>query len=66
MLSVHVSTALHWRRRGMHIAMSSEVLQQLDLAQCTLRQDLLAEDIRDLLDRNTLVGLLVGCGTTHR
>jgi predicted metal-dependent TIM-barrel fold hydrolase len=52
----------------MYIAMSSEVLQQLDLAQRTLRQDLLAEDIRDLLDRNTLVGLLVGRGTlqAHR
>jgi len=49
----------------MYIAMPSEVLQQLDLAQRTLRQDLLAEDIRDLLDRNTLVGLLVGRGTTH-
>lgn len=39
--------------------MSPEVLQELDLAQSTLGQDLLAEDIGDLLDRDTLVCLVV-------
>jgi hypothetical protein len=36
-----------------------EVLQELDLAQGALGQDLLAEDIGDLLDGNTLVGLVI-------
>jgi len=39
---------------------SSEVLQQLDLSQRPLSQDLLAEDICDLLDSNTLACLVVG------
>jgi hypothetical protein len=33
------------------------MLQQLYLSQRTLGQDLLAEDIGDLLDRNPLLGL---------
>ena len=33
------------------------MLQQLYLSQCTLCQNLLAEDIGDLLDRNSLLGL---------
>lgn len=42
--------------------MSSEMLQQLDLPQGALGQDLLAEDIGDLLDRDTLSCLVVaGC-----
>lgn len=44
--------------------MPSEVLKQLDLSQRTLRQDLLAEDIRDLLDRNPLIRLLIRRSTT--
>jgi hypothetical protein len=36
-----------------------EVLEQLDLAQGALGQNLLAEDIGDLLDGDTLVGLVV-------
>lgn len=39
--------------------MPSEVLEQLNLSQCALRQDLFAENIRDLLDRNAFVRLLV-------
>ena len=35
-----------------YIAMSPEMLQQLNLTQRTLRKDLLAENIGDLLDRN--------------
>jgi hypothetical protein len=36
--------------------MSSEVLQQLYLPQRTLGQDLLAEHIGDLLNRNAFLG----------
>lgn len=43
--------------------MSTEVLQELYLAQGPLGQNLLAEDIGDLLDSNTLVGLVVRGGT---
>jgi hypothetical protein len=46
-----------------HVAMASEVLEQLDLAQGALGQDLLAEDIGDLLDGDTLVGLVIDSGT---
>jgi hypothetical protein len=46
--------------------MSSEVLQKLDLPQRALGQDLLAEDIGDLLDRNTFIGLSVCRGTEGR
>jgi hypothetical protein len=42
-----------------HVAMASEVLQQLDLAQRTLGKDLLAEDIGNFLDGDSLVGLVV-------
>jgi hypothetical protein len=37
--------------------MASEVLQKLDLSQRTLGQNLLAEDIGNLLDRNAFLGL---------
>jgi len=43
-----------------------EVLQQLYLAQRTLRQDLLAEDIGNLLDRNSFLCLGVGRSTVGR
>lgn len=43
--------------------MASEVLQQLDLAQGALGQNLLAEDIGDLFDGNTFIGLVVDGGT---
>jgi hypothetical protein len=42
---------------------AAEVLQELDLAECTLGQDLLAEDIGDLLDGDALVRLIVHGGT---
>lgn len=42
--------------------MSSEVLKELYLAQCSLSQDFLAEHIGDLLDSDTLVGLVVHGG----
>lgn len=43
--------------------MSSEVLEELYLAQCSLGQNLLAEHIGNLLDSDTLVGLVVHSGT---
>lgn len=43
-----------------YVAVSSEVLQQLDLAQGALGEDLFAEDIGDLLDGYALAGLVVG------
>ena len=43
-----------------HVAVPSEVLQQLDLAQSTLSKDLFAEDIGELLDGYALAGLVVG------
>ena len=46
--------------------MSSEVLQKLDLSQRTLGQNLLAEDIGDLLDRNAFTGLAIGRGTVEK
>jgi hypothetical protein len=45
--------------------LASEVLQQLDLAEGALSQDLLAEDVGDLLDGDTLARLVV-CGRTAR
>lgn len=42
--------------------MAAEVLQQLDLAQGALGENLLAEDIGDLFDGDTLVGLSVDRG----
>lgn len=43
--------------------MSSEVLEELDLAEGPLGQNLLAEDIGDFLYGNALAGLCVGSGT---
>jgi hypothetical protein len=48
-----------------YITVSSEVLQKLDLSQGTLGQNLLAEDIGDLLDRNALIGLAIGRSTVE-
>jgi hypothetical protein len=39
--------------------LTSEVLQELDLAQGALGQDLLAEDICDLLDSYSLARLVI-------
>jgi hypothetical protein len=50
--------------RSSHVAVAPEVLQELDLTQGALGQDLLAEDIGDLLDGNTLVGLVIHCRAT--
>nr|POE54347.1 hypothetical protein CFP56_41286 [Quercus suber] len=43
--------------------MATEMLQQLDLAQSALRQNLLAKNIGDLLDRDALSAVCVGRGT---
>ena len=43
--------------------MASEVLKQLDLSQSALGQNLLAEDVGDLLDGDTLAGLGILGGT---
>lgn len=47
-----------------NVPVPTEVPKQLDLAQSTLGQDLLAENIGDLLDSHTLVCLVVG-GRAH-
>jgi hypothetical protein len=44
---------------GAYVAMSSKVLEELDLAQGALRQNLLAKDIGDLFDGDSLVGLAI-------
>lgn len=41
------------------------MLQQLDFAQGALGQNLLAKDIGDFLDGNSLVGLVVDGSTVH-
>ena len=43
-----------------YISMPAEVLQKLDFSQGTLRQDLLAEDICNLLYGNPFLSLVVG------
>ncbi len=49
-----------------HVAVASEVLEELDLAQGALGQDLLAEDIGDLLDGDAFAGLVIHGGTGAR
>jgi hypothetical protein len=46
--------------------MPSEMLQKFDLSQRTLGQNLLAENIGDLLDRNSFIGLGIGRGTEEK
>jgi hypothetical protein len=41
--------------------MAPEVLQKLDLTEGALGQNLLAENICDLLDSHTLIGVVVYC-----
>ena len=52
-------------RHETHVAVPSEVLQKLDLAKGALREDLLAKNIGDLLDGDTLVALVVHGGTAR-
>lgn len=49
----------------MYVAVAPEVLQQLDLAQGTLGEDLLAEDVGDLFDGDALARLVVGRGADN-
>ena len=42
-----------------YVAMSSEMLKELDLAQSPLREDLLTEDIGDLLDGHSITSRIV-------
>lgn len=42
-----------------HVAVTSEVLEQLDLSQSALGEDLLAENVGDLLDGDTLTGVSI-------
>lgn len=51
---------------GTHIAVTPEVLQELDLAQRALGEDLLTEDIGDLLNGYALAGLVVRGGASSR
>ena len=53
------------RKTAAYIAMASEVLEELDLTQGALGQDLLAEDIGNLLDGNTLTGMIVRGGAVR-
>lgn len=46
-------------QRKTHVAVAAKVLQQLDLTQSTLGKNLLAKDIGDLLDGDTLIALVV-------
>lgn len=48
-----------------YIAVAPKMLKQLDLPQRSLREDLLAEDIGDFLDRNALTGMDVGRRTSR-
>ena len=48
-----------WGGGASHVAMASEVLQELDFAQGALGENLLAEDIGNLLDGDAFVGLVV-------
>lgn len=48
-----------------YIAMSSEVLQELDLPEGSLGQYLLAENIGDLLDCDPVTGLIICCSAAH-
>jgi hypothetical protein len=50
--------------RESNISVTSEVLQELDLAQRSLRKDLLAEHIGDLLDSYPLSSLAIGSSTS--
>ena len=56
------------RSRNVHVVqacdvpVTTEMLQQLDLAQGTLGKNLLGEDIGDFLDRHALPSLVVACG----
>ena len=43
-----------------HIAMTTEMLQELDFTQGAFCKDLLAKDIGDLLDSYAFAGLVVG------
>jgi hypothetical protein len=49
-----------------YVAVASEMLQKLDFSQRSLRQDLLAEDICDLLDSDTFPSLTVGRSTISK
>jgi len=47
------------------VSVPSEMLEKLDLAQGALGQDLLTEDIGNLLDGDTLLGLVVDGGAVR-
>jgi hypothetical protein len=42
------------------------MLEKLDFSQSALRQDLLAEDIGNFLDRDAFLGLCICCSTVTR
>lgn len=50
---------------GAYVSVTPEMLQQLDFAQGALGQNLLAKDIGDFLDGNSLVGLVIDGSTIH-
>jgi hypothetical protein len=61
-----ILSACAWSKvQGSYIAMSSEVLEQLDLSQRTLCENLLAEDIGHFLDSDALSILGVGRRAVH-
>lgn len=46
--------------------MTTEVLEELDLTQSSLREDLFAEDIGNFLDCDSFSGLRIGRGASTR
>ena len=46
--------------------MAAEMLQELDFPQSSFCKDLFAENIRDFLDCDSFIGLVVGSGTGSR
>lgn len=64
LVSIFISS-LPPEAEGTNIPMTPEMLQQLNLPQRPLGQDLLAENVRHLLDRDALVGLRIHSGATE-
>lgn len=51
--------------RPAYVAMTSEMFEQLNLAQGTLGQNLFAKDVGNLFHSNALVGRIMNGGATN-
>ena len=60
---VSISDGENLTGKDTDIAMSSEVLQKLDLTQSPLRKDLLAEDIGHFLNGDPVTSQIIGGST---